>query len=155
MNFYSMRQVSVANEKFGPMIDVTPVTPPDERKAVAEHKFHFWKRIALHFVVMGNASGLVVSVAVVYFSAAVAPGGFASAFALFALGLFCAGITIFASWRHSATYIAEELDMGLLDAIPQRAGEWLARRSGGFALASFILFCSGILMTQVTLLIEL
>lgn len=145
----------MSHRDFGQAIDITPVPSRDARTAAAERKFQFWKKIALCFVVMGNAVGSIVALAVVHFSTAGAPEVCASAFALFAIGLFCAGITIFSSWRHSATYIAEELDMGLLDAIPQRTGEWLARHAGWFAVASFAFFCFGVLATQVSLLVEL
>ena len=68
----------------------------------------------------------------------------------FALGLLCAGITIMAYWRHSATYVAEGSDLGLLDAVPQRLGEWLFPRAGWLALASFCAFKTGLVLGLVS-----
>ena len=70
--------------------------------------------------------------------------------AAFALGLLCAGITIMAYWRHSATYVAEGSDLGLLDAVPQRLGEWLFPRAGWLALASFCAFKTGLVLGLVS-----
>jgi hypothetical protein len=141
----------VARENLRPTIEVLPDPPPDSKKAAAERNFHFWKRTALHFVIGGNASGLIVVLGLNYFSPAAIPGFFALAFVFFALGIFCAGAVIFANWRHSATYVANELDVGLLDAIPQRIGEWFTSHSGWLLVASQLLFCLGIVVGQISM----
>lgn len=118
------------------------------RKAAARDRFNGWTRLAIKFIAAGNAGGLVVGV---WHAGITSPIDGPSpilmlAFVIFAIGLLSAGIAIMAYWRHSATYVAEGADLGLLDAVPQRLGEWLFPRASWLAVTSFCTFVIGLVM---------